>query len=164
MDPLTLALEQLTGRRPDAKLDPAAEKIARRLIHAGRSAVAAPQPGRSARRAALRIFRDAHRAPRSSVLRIVLDSLSTPAPALRNEGRGSVRFLRIEGACTVDLQVRRGARGFEVRGQVEGASVHEVQLGQKRANVDEDGLFVMRAIPAGTVTLRIGDAAVEIDL
>ena len=107
------------------------------------------------------------RAPRASLLKLVLDTLSAPAPALRRSGRTTTRFLRFEGAAVLELQVRRVGRSYELRGQVTPPAADAVLLAgdrERRIEVAADGTFVFRGVPSGAATLTVGDARVEIEI
>jgi len=152
---LAAILDGLLGRGP---VVPGAHEGAERLLAAGRRALASAPPGRRAMARAMRIFREATK-PRASLLRLVLDSLLAPAPALRASA-ATGRFLRFEGAVTVELQLAPAARGIDLRGQLTpaGYAAEVVVAGKRRrrARVAPDGSFVMRGVPRGTVTLEVG--------
>lgn len=138
---------------------------AERFLHAGARAIAAPQPSRRALQRAVRIFREAQAPGRSAVLRLVLDSLLRPAPALRTQAATPTRFLRYEGRVTVEIQIAPGARGVELRGQITPADhTPEVVLlagkTRRKSRVEADGTFVLSGVPKRTVELRIGDARI----
>jgi len=166
-------LDHLAGREDPAVASHVASCTAcaalatagRRLLAAGRSALAAPRPTRRALRRAQQIFKEAQAKPRGTWLTLVLDSLARPAPALRQKGKGPVRFLRFEGDVTVELSVTPGARGLDVRGQILPADfAAEVVLdGKRRASVDAEGTFVLRGVPRRRVELRIGPARFHLD-
>ncbi len=157
---LAAILDGLLGRGPRV---PGAHEEAERLLAAGRRALASAPPGRRAMARARRIFVDAAR-PRASLLRLVLDSMLAPAAALR-ASTAPGRFLRFEGAVTVELHLTPAARGIDLRGQLTpaGYAAEVVVAGRRRrrARVAPDGGFVMRAVPRGTVTLEIGPSRFE---
>ncbi|MHC4222745.1 MAG: RNA polymerase sigma factor [Planctomycetota bacterium] len=165
----TLILDSLAGRGQrwvDGHLETCsscaaqAEKAAR-LLAAGRRALSAPKLSKKAMKRAMRVFRE-HLAPQQPVaLRLVLDSLLRPAPTLRATKASPTRFLRYEGAATVELQVTPAVRGVEVRGQVTPAShadevVLRVGRTLRRGRVAKDGTFILRGVPRGEVEIRVG--------
>jgi len=138
-----------------------AERVAS-ILAAGRRAFRAPRPTRRNLARALRIF-SAHRdASQPSILQLVLDSLLRPAPALRTTAAATpTRFLRYEGAATVELQVAPVRGRVELRGQVtppDFADEARLVAGTRtrRAKVAADGTFLWRAVPRGEVEVRIG--------
>ena len=140
----------------------AAAARAHRLFLAGRRAIAAPVASQKLLRRALRIFRDERkRSSAPSVLRLVLDSLVRAAPAVRTGATKRDRFLRFEGAVTVELAVIAKARGVELRGQVLPAdAVKSVSIGGKRVPVETDGTFVARNVPRGPTEIAVGAAKI----
>jgi hypothetical protein len=137
-----------------------AERAAR-LLAAGRRAVSAPKLSKRAMKRALRVFRQHLASQQPGALRLVLDSLLRPAPALRATTASPARFLRYEGAATVELQVTPAARGVEVRGQVTPAGhadevILRVGRTRRRGSVAKDGTFVLRNVPRGEVEIRVG--------
>ena len=141
---------------------------ARRLLAAGRRAAAAPAPSRRALRRARAIFREAHAPPQVSLLRLVLDSLTRPAPALRRAGAKATRFLRYEGAVTVELQLTPTAtrQRIDLHGQLTpadfaGEVVLEAGRVRRTVPVTADGTFVVRGVPKRDVELRIGTARIR---
>jgi hypothetical protein len=138
---------------------------ARRLLEAGRRAVASPAPGRKARTAALRTFRKQSK-PVAGLLRLVFDSWAQASLAVRAGSQPTRRFLRFEGDVSVDVQVTPAERGVEVRGQLDPSDSATAILlrseGRERsANVASDGTFVLRRVSSGTYTLVVGDLTLE---
>jgi anti-sigma factor RsiW len=143
-----------------------AAAAAARLLAAGRRAAAAPVPTKRALARAERIFRDARAARAPSLLELVFDSFLKPvtAAAVRS-GAVAARFLRFAGDVTVELEVREGARGRDVRGQLtprDYAQEVTLRAGKvgRRAKVEPDGTFVLRAVPRGEVEIRIGSVRI----
>ncbi|MGQ0615218.1 MAG: hypothetical protein ACT4PV_15905 [Planctomycetaceae bacterium] len=135
---------------------------AERLLDAGRRAVASPAPSQRLLARAVRLFREAD-SPR---LRLAFDSFLHMAPALRSLAAAPPRFLRFEGAATVELQVSRTTRGFDVRGQVTPADfTKEVAFVAgptvRRAKVESDGSFLLRRLARGCYRLEAGAAAFD---
>jgi hypothetical protein len=165
-------MDHLAGR-PDARVAahleacPAcaeAAAAAARVIAAGRRAATAPAPTKRALKRAGRIFRDARRAEAPGLLELVFDSFLKPVAAVRS-GAAAARFLRYEGDVTVEIEVREGVRGRDLRGQLTPKGyAKEVTLVagrvRRRARVEPDGTFVLRAVPRGEAELRIGPARV----
>jgi anti-sigma factor RsiW len=137
-----------------------------RLLAAGRRAASAPLPSRRALRLALKAFR-APKAP--SLLELVFDSFRKPATAQAiRAGALETRFLRFSGEATVEIEVREGARGTEIRGQVtpkEYAPEVTLVAGKvrRRAKVAPDGTFVLRSVPRGAAEIRLGGARIELE-
>ncbi|MHC4932803.1 MAG: hypothetical protein ACYTGV_11505, partial [Planctomycetota bacterium] len=137
-----------------------AERAAR-LLAAGRRALSAPKLSKKAMKRAVRVFRENLAPQQPATLRLVLDSLLRPAPALRATRASPARFLRYEGAATVELQVTPAARGVEVRGQVTPSGhadevILRVGRASRRATVAEDGTFLLQRVPRGEVEIRVG--------
>ena len=163
-------LDHFAGR-PEAGLDDqpgsALADQAKRLVETGRRALAAPRPGKRLLKRARRIFLEHRAPPKTSLLRMVLDSLLTPAPAVRAEAQAAEqRFLRFEGDVVVDLQVspKSGSR-VELRGQVtpaDAATQVFLHAGKRtiRTQVHGDGTFLMRSVPRGEVDLVVGGARI----
>jgi len=141
---------------------------ARRLLETGRRAAAEPKPSRRALRLAMEAFRGGKTAP--SFLQLVFDSFLKPATAEAiRAGALTSRFLRFSGDVNVEIEVRGGARGAEVRGQITppdyAAEVSAVAgKTRRRAEVAEDGTFVLRNVPRKTVEFRVGSARAVVDL
>ena len=166
-------LDHFAGRgdpRVEAHLDSPRAAQARRLVEAGRRAVAAPQPSKRAMARALRIFRKVQRGADRSVLRLVLDSLSRPALGLRQADRALLRFLRFEGETVVlEMQVTAAPAGLELRGQVTPAGSAQTLRITSQGNVREvrlaeDGSFLVKRARRGPTILRVGELRAEIDL
>lgn len=145
----------------------AAARKAARLLEAGRRAMAEPKPSRRALSLAMKAFRG-EQAP--SLLKLVFDSFLKPATAeaLRAQALAA-RFVKFSGEVTVEMEVREGARGAEVRGQLTPADyAPEVTLvaGKvlRRAKVAADGTFVLRGVPRKAVEFRIGAARIQTEL
>jgi hypothetical protein len=171
--PFELLLDRAAGRT--APVDEAhlrecggcreAFEAARRLVAAGRRALAEHGPGRRAMARAMRLFREGAGKTRIA-LRPVLDSLLAPAPALRSGSRAPSRFLRFEGPAVVELQVSGGPGGTELRGQVTPRDfAAEVTLTagrvRRRAAVEPDGTFLFLRAPKGPVRLLVGRAMID---
>ncbi|HEX5137880.1 MAG TPA: hypothetical protein VFY93_12965 [Planctomycetota bacterium] len=145
----------------------AAAAQARRLVEAGRRAMAEGKPSRRAMKLAMQAFRGE---PAPSFLQLVFDSFLKPATAEAiRAGALSSRFLRFSGDVTVELEIREGGRGAEVRGQISpGNFAPEVVAisgkTRRRAKVGEDGTFVLRNLPRKTVEFRIGNTRAVTDL
>jgi anti-sigma factor RsiW len=143
-----------------------AERIAT-LLAAGRRALRAPRPSRKNLTRALRIFREHRSASQPSFLRLALDSLLRPAPALRTASAATpTRFLRYEGAATVELQVTAVRGRVELRGQVTPPDFADEALlvsgtRERRGKVAADGTFLWRAVPHGEVEIRIGTVRIS---
>jgi hypothetical protein len=158
-------------RMDDATVPAETVQAALRLLEAGRRAVAASVPSARLRKRATRVFREA-RAPEArpgGLLRLVIDNVLRPAPALRTGAAAAARFLRFEGERTVELQATPRERGLELRGQVTPA--HGIDTATLRAGgrtrtapVDESGLFVFRRVRAGRIELDFGVARIVADL
>jgi hypothetical protein len=145
----------------------AAAQKAARLLEAGRRAVAEPKPSRRALKLALQAFRG-ETGP--SFLQLVFDSFMKPATAegIRS-GALTSRFLRFTGDVNVEIEVKEGASGAEIRGQLTPANhAPEVVLTagkvRRRAKVNADGTFVLRNVPKKTVEIRVGTSRVVTDL
>jgi len=137
---------------------------ARRLLEAGRRAATAPTMTKKQRRTARSIFKQAFAPPRVSLLKMVLDSLTQPAPAVRS-GAPEARFVRFEGAVTVEMQISKAPRGVEVRGQVTPADyatrVEAEGTGRRRTSaIGPDGTFLFR-LPRGETDFRIGNTRIN---
>lgn len=166
-------LDHLAGREnPDvASLlaeDPGAADVAARLLRATRDAGRAPRLSRSMARRARRIFRQEMQPSRRTVLELLFDSLVTPAPALRVSSRAAApRFLRYGTEdISVELQIARIGRSWELRGQVTPADHATVvvlkQNGRaKGIRVDASGVFRFVSLSRGEATLFIGSAWIE---
>jgi len=145
----------------------AAAARARRLLEAGRRAMAEPKPSRRAMKLAMKAFRG-EAAP--SFLQVVFDSFLKPATAEAiRAGALTSRFLRFSGDVTLELEIKEGGRGAEVRGQITPADfapevVAILGKTRRRAKVGEDGTFVLKNMPRKTVELRIGNTRVVTDL
>jgi hypothetical protein len=144
-----------------------AAKAAGQLLAAGRRAAAEPPPSRRALRLAMKAFR----APKtSSLLELLFDSFLKPAAAQAiRAGALSSRFLRFGGEVTVELEVREGARGADVRGQLTPKDyAGEVRLEsgkvRRRARVAADGTFVLRSVPRKPVEITVGASRIRVEL
>lgn len=140
---------------------------ARRIVEAGREALRAPAPGKRAMRLAMAAFRRARAEPRGA-FRLAFDSFLEALPALRATAASS-RFLRFEGEATLELEVREGARGTELRGQVTppgfAPEVTVTQGGRSRsASLDAQGVFLVRGLRPGGIEMRLGEHRVLVDL
>lgn len=141
---------------------------ARRLLESGRRAMAEPEPSKRAHRLAMEAFRGGEAAP--SLLQLVFDSFLKPATAEGiRAGALASRFLRFSGDVTVEIEVREGARGADLHGQLAPAAYAtavSLVAGKTRrsAKVLADGTFVLRNVPRKTVELRIGSARIVTDL
>lgn len=139
--------------------------VARRLLAAGRGAVENHKPGRSAMARAMRAYREARAPAAPTLLRLVLDSLLRPAPALRTVA-APARFLRYEGPATIELQITPVAGGVELRGQITPADFAlEVgvvtQSGRTlRVQVAPDGTFLFARLRHGRVGIEAGPARI----
>jgi len=168
-------LDHLAGRADEAVVAhlaqcaacAAAAQKAARLLEAGRRAAAAPKPSRRAFRIAMQAFRG-EKAP--AFLQLVFDSFlkTATAHAIRS-GALTSRFLRFTGDVDMEIEVKEGARGAEVRGQLRPANcAGEVTLlagkTRRRAKVGADGTFVLRNVPRKTVEIRVGTARAVTDL
>jgi len=162
-------LEALAGREPrPADMDPGLRSRAERLLARGRSVHAESAVPKSTLRKALRVFRESRKrsAAGPTLMRLVFDSWFEPAPALRRAGPESTRFLRYDGPCRLELQVRETARGVEVFGQIDPADaateVHiEVDGKERRAAIDAVGSFRFARLRPGVARVRLGDATIE---
>ena len=150
---------------------------ARRLIAAMRRSATAPRLTRAQLRRASRIYRSERGGAKEKVsfLRLVFDSLASPAPALRAPSGApagtspATRFLRFaEAGVTVELQLTRSARGIDLFGQILPAGFSgEARLegdGWKRsAQVNDDGTFRFARLPRGKgpFDLSLGTVAVR---
>jgi RNA polymerase sigma factor (sigma-70 family) len=145
----------------------AAAQKAARLLEAGRRAVAEPKPSRRA----LSLARQAFVTGRTpSLLELVFDSFRSPATAegIRS-GALTSRYLRFAGDVHVEIEIREGARGTEVRGQLTPPSyAAEAALFagkvRRRAKVSADGSFLLRNVPRKTVEIRVGNARIQTEL
>ena len=143
-----------------------AQKAAR-LLEAGRKATAEPKPSRRALRLAMQAFRG-EKGP--SLLQLVFDSFLKPATAQAiRSGALTARFLRFSGEVGMEIEIREGARGAEVRGQLTPADfATEVVLvaGKVRrvAKVAADGTFLLRNVPRKAVEFRVGNARAQTEL
>jgi anti-sigma factor RsiW len=160
-------MDQLSGRESRATtthLSACASCRARadesqRLLGAGRRALSVPALSSRAKKRAVALFRREQR-PRPGVLRLVLDTLLRPAPALRAPGTAA-RYLRFEGDVTVELQVSPQTRGVELRGQITPADAASEVIAlsgkaRRRARIEKDGTFVFRALPRRKMDLQVG--------
>jgi len=140
---------------------------ARRLLEAGRRAMAEPKPSRRAMKLAMQAFRG-EGAP--SFLQLIFDSFLRPATAEAiRAGALASRFLRFSGEVTVELEIKEGGRGAEVRGQLTPPDyAPEVILvcgkTRRRAKVSADGTFVLKNVPRKTVEIRVGNTRAVTDL
>jgi hypothetical protein len=145
----------------------AAAAKARRLLDAGRRALAEPKPSRRAMKLAMQAFRG-ETGP--SFLQLVFDSFMKPATAEAiRSGALTSRYLRFTGDVNMEIEVREGASGAEIRGQLTPANyAPEVVLtagkARRRAKVAADGTFVLRNVPKKTVEIRVGNSRVVTDL
>ena len=164
---LAALMDQLSGRESRATATHlsacascrARADEARRLLLTGRRALSAPALGARGKRRAVALFRREQR-PQPDLLRLVLDTLLRPAPALRAAGTAA-RYLRFEGDMTVELQVTPRNRGVELRGQITPADAASEVIARsakarRRAPVQRDGTFVFRSLPLRRVDLRFG--------
>jgi anti-sigma factor RsiW len=140
---------------------------ARRLIDAGRRAAAEPKPSSRAVKLGMQAFRG-EKAP--SFLQLVFDSFLKPATAegIRSGALAS-RFLRFSGEVQVELEVKEGGGGAEVRGQLtppDYAPEVTVIAGKtrRRAKVAADGTFVLKNVPRKTVEFRVGSVRAVTEL
>ena len=141
--------------------DTADARKARRLFLAGRRAIAAPQPSKKLMRRAMRVYRDARKQARPSTLRLVLDSLAAPAPALRAGTMKQDRFLRFEGDITVEIAVAARGSTLQIRGQVSPRNAAGfVTIGAKTVRVRADGTFVIRGVRRGPTEIIVGAARI----
>lgn len=167
---LAALMDQLSGRESRATATHlsacascrARADEARRLLLTGRRALSAPALGARGKRRAVALFRREQR-PQAGLLRLVLDTLLRPAPALRAAGAAgtAARYLRFEGDMTVELQVTPRNRGVELRGQITPADAASEVIARsakarRRAPVQRDGTFVFRSLPLRRVDLRFG--------
>ncbi len=90
---------------------------ARILIASGRRATMAPKPSRSARRRALRVFRDHFATGRRGFV-VAIDSWLRPALAVRGAATDQTRYLKFDGPVTIELYLTRVSRGWRVLGHV----------------------------------------------
>lgn len=171
----TTLLDHLAGRADAAIVAHLAEcpacaaaaQKAARLLEAGRRAVLEPKPSRRALKLAMQAFRG-ERPP--SFLQLVFDSFLKPATAdAIRAGALTSRFLRFTGDVNMEIEVREGASGADLRGQLTPADfAKEVTLlagkGRRRAKVAADGTFVLKNVPRKTVEIRVGNARVVTDL
>jgi hypothetical protein len=145
----------------------AAAAKARHLLEAGRRAMAEPKPSRRALKLAMQAYRGE---PAPSFLQLVFDSFLKPATAEAiRAGALTARFLRFSGDVTMELEVKEGARGAEVRGQISPANFATEIVAvsgktRRRAKVGADGTFVLKNLPRKTVEFRIGSARAVTDL
>jgi anti-sigma factor RsiW len=145
----------------------AAAAQARRLLDAGRRAMAEPKPSRRAMKLAIQAFRG-ETGP--SFLQLVFDSFMKPATAEAiRSGALTSRFLRFTGDVNMEIEIKEGASGAEVRGHLTPANfAPEVVItagrARRRAKVQADGTFVFRNVPRKTVEIRVGNARVVTDL
>ena len=162
---LAAYLEHFAGRRTAKDLDSPEAAQAELLMAAGRRALAAPNLTKRARARALRIFRAAQQTARPNLLRLVLDSWSQLAPALRREGAARTRFLRFESWETV-LEVQ--LRGSELRGQITpalaGKATFETGGRSRSSKIGPDGTFHVRRLRKGKTTITVGDVRAEFDV
>jgi len=164
---LARMLDALSGRQPwPATVDAEQRARAERLLERARSVHAEAPASKRALRAALRIFR-AHRKERTArpgLLRLVFDSWLEPAPAVRGAGGESSRFLRFDGKCRLEIQMRSTARGVELFGQVDPSDFAPEARAEyadkvRRAAIDPEGSFHFARLPHGALRIRIGDLA-----
>jgi hypothetical protein len=105
-----------------------------------------------------------------SFLQLVFDSFLKPATAdAIRAGALTSRFLRFSGDVELEIEVREGASGAELRGQLTPADyATEVMVtagkARRRAKVQADGTFVLRNVPRKTVEIRVGNSRVVTDL
>lgn len=159
--------EQVVAHLAQCSACAAVAQRAARLLEAGRRAAAEPKPSRRALRLAMQAFRG-EKGP--SLLKLVFDSFLTPATAegIRS-GALTSRFLRFSGDINVEIEVREGAGGAEVRGQLlppDCAKVVTLLAGKvlRRAKVSADGTFVLRRVPRKAVEIRVGNARIRTEL
>jgi len=162
-------LDHFAGRhdpRVEGRLDSPLAGQAQRLVETGRRALAAPQPTKRAMSRALRIFRDAQRGERPSLLRLVLDSLSRPALGLRQGDREPLRFLRFQGESVVlEMQVTTSPGGLELRGQVTpSGAAKTLQVNSHEVSLAADGTFLLRRVRRGATVFLVGEFRAEVDL
>ena len=159
--------EQVVAHLAQCSACAAAAQKAARLLEAGRKAVAEPEPSRRALRLAMQAFRG-EKGP--SLLKLVFDSFLKPATAQAiRSGALTARFLRFSGDVGMEIEIREGARGTEVRGQLTPKDyAPEVTLvagkARRRAKVAADGTFVLRNVPRKAVEIRVGSARVQTEL
>ncbi len=145
----------------------AAAAKARRLIDAGRRAAAEPKPSKRALKIAMQAFRGE---PAPSFLQLIFDSFMKPATAEAiRSGALTSRFLRFTGNVNVEIEVKEGASGAEIRGLITPANhAPEVVViagkTRRRSKVAADGTFVLRNVPKKTVEIRVGSSRVVTDL
>ena len=145
----------------------AAARKARRLLDAGRRAAAEPKPSKRAMKLAMQAFRG-ETGP--SFLQLVFDSFLKPATAdAIRAGALTSRFLRFSGDVNMEIEVKEGARGADIRGQLTPANyAKELVLvagkTRRRAKVGPDGTFVLKDVPKKTVEIRVGNSRVVTDL
>ncbi len=164
---LAALMDQRSGRKSQATathLSACAACRARadesqRLLEAGRRALSVPALSSRAKKRAVALFRREQQ-PQPGLLRLVLDTLLRPAPALRAAGT-AVRYLRFDGDVTVELQVAPQKRGVELRGQITPADAASEVIAlsakaRRRARVEKDGTFVFRSLPRQKMDLQIG--------
>ncbi len=159
--------EQVVAHLAQCSACAARAQKAARLLEAGRKAVMEPKPSRRALRLAMQAFRGEKAA---SFLQLVFDSFLKPATAQAiRSGALTARFLRFSGDVNVEIEVREGAGGAEVRGQIAPADyANEVTLlagkVRRRAKVLADGTFVLRRVPRKAVEIRVGTARIRTEL
>jgi hypothetical protein len=170
-----LLLDHVAGREdPDVAVHilgcatcSAAAAKARALLEAGRRAMAEPKPSRRAMKLAMQAFRG-EAAP--SFLQLVFDSFMKPATAEAiRAGALESRFLRFSGDVTLELEVKEGGRGAEIRGQLTPANYAPEVVAisgktRRRAKVGADGTFALRNVPRKTVEIRVGSTRAVADL
>jgi hypothetical protein len=168
-------LDHLAGREdPDVAVHilgcpscSAAAAKARLVLEAGQRAMAEPKPSRRAMKLAMQAFRG-EAAP--SFLQLVFDSFLKPATAEAiRAGALDSRFLRFSGDVTMELEVKEGGRGADVRGQISPADFAAEVVAvsgktRRRAKVGADGTFVLKNVPRKTVELRVGNTRAVTDL
>lgn len=80
----------------------------------------------------------------------------------RSASGGQARQMLFEaGDNAIDLRVAAAEKGFDVRGQIlgDGFEGGHVMLGDLRADIDDNGGFVIRSVPTGEYSLTVeGDA------
>ncbi len=99
--------------------------------------------------------------PPTALLKLVFDSWSGEATALRAVATQDVRFLRYDGEFSVELQVRTDGGSTEIRGQVTphraatwGVLVPNGHI-EREFRIAEDGTFVVGDLPAQPIELDL---------
>jgi len=140
------------------------------LVRHGRAYCAAPRLERRHVRTAMRVFRSTRPSWMETTLQLVTDCLlgaPVAVPALRHAGpQDGVRFVRYEGARTVELQISVDAARVTLHGCVlppeKTVRVQLLSSGREYATlVDESGGFVFRDLPTGKCDLVFGQVRIE---